>query len=1352
MKSNMIKCWFLLVLLMLAACQEKEELASTAKGSVSLKATIESDGTRTSVDEEGHVSWVETDAIGVFGEETRNAKFQSLSSGSSVFFVGEMSSRQDIPTLAYYPYDENAVLDGNTLHFTLPSEYQYTGESNAPMLGIKQADGDFMFKHLCGLLKVTIKNMPENAKRLFVVSEGTEEKEAPAIAGDVVVSDVTAEGATLSIAKNGGHEVSIDLKNTSAQETYTFYLPVPVGEYPKLSVKLEMNDGVIYMDKSVSNVNMVRAKMLEMPVVDAAKEEAGITAIVRGTVDIENPEGLIVRTMIDEQVLDSNEFSVEVLSNGIPQIVYVTDKNDNIFMMTRINKFGEIQINSETTAIALISIMPSFVYDTHDNYDKIIDLIKSSPNYIDIIKGLEQIISTRNDVFESGNATLWTHIGTLINNLYEQSPSRSEIEYINKQHLKVTSVGKTVRICNTKLYPPYECIVTNAKEEVYKKIIFSADSYGLIDMVTNNWGNDICGSFINFPLGNKENGEYKFTLEISSTYLFLDLMIDACNAIFNGFISFKNIDSPFLGELFPKAYNYASTTLPYLLRSDAGIQPWDVFSDLCLLIIEDALDGGLESFCEYYINYIKKIDNYVNYDESWLENYPNAREEWENKKKYLEKQKEKFGKKINTAKIWRKILVGYEAAKATSNFINRLWYAMQATNDFSFYLCNYSDNDEIVSCTETELYISGGNEQEGYPKQKLDLPLKVFVKSNFDDGSATTLTDYQGIKFEVVSGGGYVDNSFVSVDENTGVASTYWTLGEAGEQKVRVVAYGSISKQELSEPVYFTAYFEPEEEKIITTGEATNITQTTATLSGNIQGYEADDFGHRYGIIYSTSMTPTASNGTIVYSNNIQEDGNYSVDVASLTENTTYYYRAFVVNGGNYVYGDVMSFTTKRNFNSLREALIYLYNTTGGNNWINNDNWCSDLPIEEWYGISVDTWSKKLHIDLSGNNLTGFVDFKAETTEESNIFSNVGRLYFNDNNLTSIDISGIRGVGLLDCAGNPLSAIFAENCPDLSSFGCDERNYEQSSIVDKIIDLSNCTMLNTINCPSSNVVELKIDGCSSLENLMCMNNKLITLDFTGCNAIYYLNLDYNNIVTLNLNGKESLEQLTVVNNKLTSINIDGCTSLSYLALSSNSFETISLCNLNSLKIAYLYNNMLGDVNFVNCPSLRDLSLGTNKLQKLDVSSLPSLEYLNIEKNEVSELNIEGCNNLAYINVNRNKLATLDLSGYAKLKTLYCHYNDMIYLNLDGCIALENLRCVGNKLTEMNVEHCTQLKELECSANNILKEITEFFMNLEYFKYDRRYYYFKQDDGSIKVEEQRVGWWYHGEPDKLEHKP
>ena len=43
------------------------------------------------------------------------------------------------------------------------------------------------------------------------------------------------------------------------------------------------------------------------------------------------------------------------------------------------------------------------------------------------------------------------------------------------------------------------------------------------------------------------------------------------------------------------------------------------------------------------------------------------------------------------------------------------------------------------------------------------------------------------------------------------------------------------------------------------------------------------------------------------------------------------------------------------------------------------------------------------------------------------------------------------------------------------------------------------------------------------------------------------------------------------------------------------------------------------------------------------------------------------------------------------------------------------------------------------------------MNLKYFYYDIRYYYSKQDDGSIKVRERSVGWWYLGEPDRGYHK-
>lgn len=36
-----------------------------------------------------------------------------------------------------------------------------------------------------------------------------------------------------------------------------------------------------------------------------------------------------------------------------------------------------------------------------------------------------------------------------------------------------------------------------------------------------------------------------------------------------------------------------------------------------------------------------------------------------------------------------------------------------------------------------------------------------------------------------------------------------------------------------------------------------------------------------------------------------------------------------------------------------REALIEFYKATGGDNWGNNTNWCSEKPVGEWLGISV---------------------------------------------------------------------------------------------------------------------------------------------------------------------------------------------------------------------------------------------------------------------------------------------------------------------------------------------------------------------------------------------------------------
>lgn len=36
-----------------------------------------------------------------------------------------------------------------------------------------------------------------------------------------------------------------------------------------------------------------------------------------------------------------------------------------------------------------------------------------------------------------------------------------------------------------------------------------------------------------------------------------------------------------------------------------------------------------------------------------------------------------------------------------------------------------------------------------------------------------------------------------------------------------------------------------------------------------------------------------------------------------------------------------------------REALIAIYNSAGGKNWSRSDNWCSDRPLNEWFGVKT---------------------------------------------------------------------------------------------------------------------------------------------------------------------------------------------------------------------------------------------------------------------------------------------------------------------------------------------------------------------------------------------------------------
>ncbi|MBR4497534.1 MAG: T9SS type A sorting domain-containing protein [Bacteroidales bacterium] len=91
------------------------------------------------------------------------------------------------------------------------------------------------------------------------------------------------------------------------------------------------------------------------------------------------------------------------------------------------------------------------------------------------------------------------------------------------------------------------------------------------------------------------------------------------------------------------------------------------------------------------------------------------------------------------------------------------------------------------------------------------------------------------------------------------------------------------------------------------TTNATNVTNTTAIVSGKIQYPKASDITER-GICWATTSKPTIDDNKKTCG---KGTGSFSIELSSLSENTTYYARSYAVTTGGISYGEMVSFTTR---------------------------------------------------------------------------------------------------------------------------------------------------------------------------------------------------------------------------------------------------------------------------------------------------------------------------------------------------------------------------------------------------------------------------------------------------------
>ena len=86
-----------------------------------------------------------------------------------------------------------------------------------------------------------------------------------------------------------------------------------------------------------------------------------------------------------------------------------------------------------------------------------------------------------------------------------------------------------------------------------------------------------------------------------------------------------------------------------------------------------------------------------------------------------------------------------------------------------------------------------------------------------------------------------------------------------------------------------------------------------------------------------------------------------------------------------------------------REALLALYQATGGENWEDSDKWNTDEPVGTWHGVTVDSEGRVIELDLAANGLSGEVPPSLVENLPS-----LRRLYLNDNTLSAVPLAQIR--------------------------------------------------------------------------------------------------------------------------------------------------------------------------------------------------------------------------------------------------------------------------------------------------------------------------------------------------------
>jgi len=338
------------------------------------------------------------------------------------------------------------------------------------------------------------------------------------------------------------------------------------------------------------------------------------------------------------------------------------------------------------------------------------------------------------------------------------------------------------------------------------------------------------------------------------------------------------------------------------------------------------------------------------------------------------------------------------------------------------------------------------------------------------------------------------------------------------------------------------------------------------------------------------------------------------------------------------------------------EALVALYNSTGGNSWINHTNWLVTNTPSNWYGVGVDNGSI-ITINLTGNHLSGELPailgslarleglYLSSNQLVGSIPVSLGNLsnlmdLFLDNNQLSGPIPGELGylakLFKLDLSWNQLSGqippalgnlnvllfdlsanrLTGSIPPELSSLSNTtelqlQGNQLSGSIPPELGNISSLLKLNLSYNQLTGTIPENIGSLSNLKGLYLYHNQLtgtIPGEIAGLTKIEYFDVSVNQLVGPLPAELYSLSTLTYLDLSVNPLNIPispeigSLTNLRYLRMAQNLVVgpiPTALCNLVNLEGLDLASNQISGAipaEFQNLTGIKELDLSYNHLE------------------------------------------------------------------------------------------------------------------------------------------------------------